>query len=110
MRPVGTFLSAALLSVGALALHRAAFSRRRPAAPSPEWGNSMPLTDGACGMVAANEAPQLLTHHQSDESRRWHLERAEAKRIRRAYRRMRCDIDSRLDNPAWPHPATGRSA
>lgn len=110
MRPLGTLLVAAGMACAAAAVHRAAFSRRRPAAPSPEWGNSMPLTDGACGRVAANEAPQLLTHHQSDESRRWHLERAEAKRIRRAYRRMRQDIDSRLDNPAWPHPATGRSA
>lgn len=107
MNPVGTLLGASLLSVGAIAAHRAAFRRSRP---SPAPCDTLAPCDGACGVVAANKAPQLLTHHQTAESRRWHLERAEGRRIRRAYRRMRLDIDSRLNNPAWPHPSTGRSA
>jgi hypothetical protein len=107
MNPVGTLLAASLLSVGAIAAHRAAFRRSRP---SSEPCDTMAPCDGACGLSAATTAALPLTHHQTDESRRWHLSRAEAKRIRRAYRKMRLDIDSRLDNPAWPHPATGRSA
>jgi hypothetical protein len=107
MRPLGTMLVAAGMACAAVAVHRAAFRRSRP---SSEPCDTLAPCDGACGVVAANKAPQLLTYHQTDESVRWHLSRAEAKRIRRAYRRMRCDIDSRLDNPAWPHPSTGRSA
>ena len=43
----------------------------------------------------------LMTKRQSDESRRWHLERAEAKRIRRAYWREELNRMSREANRAW---------
>jgi hypothetical protein len=107
MRPLTTMLAAAGMACAAAAVHRAAFRRSRP---SSEPCDAMAPCDGACGLSAVTTAALPLTHHQTAESRLWHLERAEARRIRRAYRRMRCDIDSRLDNPAWPHPATGRPA
>jgi hypothetical protein len=109
MRPLGTMLVAAGMACAAAAVHRALFSRnRRPDAPKPfsdEW-----MRQEARDFATHRTGSAPLTHHQTDESVRWHLSRAEARRIRRAYRRMRLDIDSRLDNPAWPHPSTGRSA
>ena len=109
MNPVGTFLAAASMGIAAIGLNRALFHRsRRPETPKPlsdEWMRQE-ARDFAAHQTAGS-AP--LAHHQTKESVRWHLERAEARRIRRAYRKMRHDIDSRLDNPAWKHSATGRS-
>jgi hypothetical protein len=107
MNPVGTFLAAASMGIAAIGLNRALFHRSRRPEPSPE-GNSAPLADGACGALAATVVAATPADRQTPDSVRWHLERAEARRIRRAYRRMRHDIDSRLDNPAWQR-ATGRS-
>jgi hypothetical protein len=109
MRPLSTLLAAASLGLAAAGLNRALFHRSRRPEPSPE-GNSAPLAEGACGALAATTVAATPTDRQTPDSVRWHLERAEARRIRRAYRKMRHDIDSRLDNPAWKHSATGRSA
>lgn len=107
MNPVGTLLAAASMGIAAIGLNRALFHRSRRV-PSPDWGNSAPLADGACGALAATVVAAPPTDCQHPDSVRWHLERAEARRIRRAYRRMRHDVDSRLDNPAWKR-STGRS-
>ena len=109
MRPLGTLLAAASMGLAAVGAHRGIFQRSRRSEPSPGCGTSMPPADGACGVPAATVVAAPPTDCQHPDSVRWHLERAEARRIRRAYRRMRHDIDSRLDNPAWKHSATGRS-
>jgi len=109
MNPVGTFLAAASMGIAAIGLNRAIFHRSRRPEPSPGWCASMPLADGPCGALAAAVVAATPADRQTPDSVRWHLERAEARRIRRAYRKMRHDIDSRLDNPAWKHSATGRS-
>jgi hypothetical protein len=109
-----TMLAAAGMALASVGAHRALFTRnRRPDLAQPTVDELIQ----ACEVVSNRQAPPMRVWRrhwmplpQTDESRRWHLERAEARRIRRAYRKMRLDIDSRLDNPAWPHPATGRSA
>jgi len=107
MRPLSTMLAVAGMACAAAAVHRAAFRRSRP---SSEPCDTLAPCDGACGLSAVTTAALPLTHHQTEESVRWHLSRAEARRIRRAYRKMHLDIESRLGNPAWPHPQRRRAA
>lgn len=108
MSALSTLLSAASMAVAVIGVNRALSHRSRRPESSPE-GNSAPLAEGVCGALAATVVAATPIDRQTPDSVRWHLERAEARRIRRAYRKMRHDIDSRLDNPAWKHSATGRS-
>jgi hypothetical protein len=113
MSAFGTMVLAAGMACGAVFANRALFARnRRRAAPSPDVPK--PFSDDWMRQEARDFAHHRngsapLPASQTDESRLWHLSRAEERRIRRAYRKMRLDIESRLDNPAWKHSATGRS-
>jgi hypothetical protein len=87
-------IAAASMAIGSLCLFRG-FRSRASRSVHPEATPARP------SIAFPAEAEACALGRQSEESRRWHLERANERRTRRLERRLTLNATSAAENPAW---------
>jgi hypothetical protein len=94
-------IAAASMAIGSLCLFRGF----RPRASRSD----LEATPARPSIAFPAEAEACALGRQSEESRRWHLERANGKRTRRLERRLTLNATSAAENPAWARPSDRRA-